>query len=84
MTIEMMMTMVVHFIENSLWSTMEQDCLSNLMVLVCRQDLAKTLNYDDIITSFATTKAQKELHLNKKNLCIITEILTVIKTSFQN
>ena len=47
------------FIKNSLRSTMQQDRLSNLMVLACERDLAKTLNYDQIITSFAMTKARR-------------------------
>ena len=46
-------------VKNSLRSTMHQDRLCSLMVLSCERDLAKTLNYDEIITSFANRKARK-------------------------
>jgi len=50
-------------VKNHLRSTMGQDQLSSLVLLSCEHDLAKSLNYDDIINIFASSKARK-LHLS--------------------
>lgn len=46
-------------IKNFLRSTMLQGRLSNLAIISIEQEIAKTLNYDDIIDSFAHLKARK-------------------------
>lgn len=48
-------------VKNNLRSTMGQERLSSLMVLACERDMAKALNYDKIITSFANKKARRAL-----------------------
>lgn len=46
-------------IKNFLRSTMLQERLSNLAIISIEKDVAKSLNYDDIIDEFALLKARK-------------------------
>ena len=41
-------------VKNRLRSTMGQDRLSSLLLLSCEHDLARSLNYDDIIDTYAS------------------------------
>ena len=49
-------------VKNHLRSTMGQDCLSALVLLSSERDLARKLNYDSIINSFASSRARR-VHL---------------------
>ena len=46
-------------VKNCLRSTMKQDRLSSLVLLSCEHDLAKSLNYDRIIDTFASSRARR-------------------------
>ena len=46
-------------VKNHLRSTMGQDRLSSLVLLSCEHDLAKQLNYDSVINSFASARARR-------------------------
>ena len=46
-------------VKNCLRSTMGQDCLSALAMLSLERDLARKLNYDSIIDSFASRRARR-------------------------
>jgi len=46
-------------IKNYLRSTMNQDRLSDLSLLSIEWDLAKSLDYSDLIENFSTLKARK-------------------------
>ena len=50
-------------VKNHLRSTMGQDRLLSLLLLSCEHDLAKSLNYDDIIHTFASSRARR-IHLS--------------------
>ena len=50
-------------IKNYLPLTMGQERLSNLALLSAERDLAKTLNYDDVIHSFASARARR-IHIS--------------------
>ena len=50
-------------IKNYLRSTTGQERLTNLALLSAERDLAKTLNYDDIIHSFASARARR-IHIS--------------------
>lgn len=47
-------------IKNRLRSTMSQERVTNLMVLSIEHRLARTLDYDELINSFAAVKARKK------------------------
>jgi len=46
-------------IKNYLRSTMKQDRLSSLVLLLCENDLAKSLNCSEIINTFASSRARR-------------------------
>ena len=50
-------------VKNCLRSTMRQDRLTSLSVLSIEYDIANSLNYDNIIDDFASSKARK-INLN--------------------
>ena len=49
----------LNLIKTSLRSTMTEQRLSALTLLSCEHDLAKKVNYDNVIESFARRKARK-------------------------
>ena len=46
-------------VKNHLRSSMGQDPLSSLVLLSCEHDLAKALNYDSLIDTFASARARR-------------------------